>query len=233
MHVRHGYTLADIDRIARQAAGSNKWLVSDYTDRYEAAWGAVTEHLLTADERPEAHDLARTGKGAIMGLLRDHCHHYGYADRDLTAGMGSAPRFAAYWAEPPRTPMDEMVCERIALSQVLAALPARRQEILHVLAAAGDHPAAADALGITRQSLGTGAARARRSFLALWHEGETPRHVRWTSRRPNMPQRLPEAPCGTDAAYRRHLRRREVPDDVCRRAYLDHERDRKRGREAA
>jgi hypothetical protein len=227
IEVRHGYTLADLTGLARGAATANKWLVSDFTVRFEAAWDAITEHLLTSDEAPTPQELARIGKGAVSRTqLKDHCHTYGVAERDLTAGIGSAPRFAAYWFEPPRTPLDEAVCERVALGQVMAALTPRHREFLHVLAASEDHPAAAEALGVTRESLGSGAARARRSFLALWH-------VRWTSKRPGMPQRLPEAPCGTPGAYQRHLRRGEPADECgCRRAYLGHERDRK-NREAA
>jgi len=38
----------------------------------------------------------------------------------------------------------------------------------------------------------------------------------------------PKAPCGTDAAYRRHLRNGEPVDDACRQAHTDAQRARRR-----
>ena len=177
--VRHGYTLADLTGIARGAAGANKWLVSDFMVRFEAAWDAITEELLTSDEAPTPQELARIGKGAVSRqLLKDHCHTYGIADRDLTAGIGSAPKFAAYWFEPPRTPPDEAVCERVALGQVLAALSPRSRQVLVTLAAAGDYRPAAELLGIPYSSFNAYMSIARREWNALWLAPETPPKAR-------------------------------------------------------
>ncbi|MBO3663723.1 hypothetical protein [Microbacterium stercoris] len=38
----------------------------------------------------------------------------------------------------------------------------------------------------------------------------------------------PKAPCGTDAAYRRHLRNGEPVDDACRQAHTEAQRERRR-----
>jgi hypothetical protein len=122
----HGYTLAAIQGLARGAAAANAWHVSDFMIRFEAAWDAIVDELLTCAERPEPHDLARIGKGAVSRtLLKDFCHTYGVADRDPAAGMGSAPRFAAYWFRPPGQPLDERVCELVGLRQAWAALSER------------------------------------------------------------------------------------------------------------
>jgi hypothetical protein len=136
--VMWGWTLQEIHTLARTAALANKWLVSDFTIRYEAAWDGIIDALLQAEARPEAHDLARAGKGAVSrGLLKDFCHTYGVADRDLCAGVGSAPRFAAYWLDPGCESAQDQLTERIALRQVLAALGERHAEVLTALAAGG------------------------------------------------------------------------------------------------
>jgi hypothetical protein len=116
-----GWTLPEIHAIARAAALANKWLVSDFIIRYEAAWDGIVDELLAAGERPDAHDLARAGKGAVSRtLFKDFCHTYGVANQDLYAGIGSAPQFAACWYEPEREPAEDKVTEQIALGQVMA-----------------------------------------------------------------------------------------------------------------
>jgi hypothetical protein len=230
----HGYTVHDIHQIARMAAAANRWLVSDFTIRYEHAWDAVIDALLTAADRPSPHDLAAVAKGAVSrALLKDFCHTYGVADRDLTAGIGSAPRFAAYWSRPPGTPLDEAVTERIAAAQIWAALDVRHARILETFAACGDNQAAAAALGIPRSSFSQYASQARNAFAALWFEHETP------PRRPRRPQKYSasewntsrQAACGTPGAYRRHLRHGEAGEECgCRAAYLRHENARSAAR---
>ncbi len=43
----------------------------------------------------------------------------------------------------------------------------------------------------------------------------------------------PTAPCGTVAAYKRHLRHHEAPCDPCRAAWAEYQRDRYRARKGA
>jgi len=43
----------------------------------------------------------------------------------------------------------------------------------------------------------------------------------------------PEAPCGTDSAYRRHLRNGDTVDDACRLAHTEAQRARRRSPAAA
>lgn len=228
--VLHDWTLPEIHALARSAALSNRWLVSDFAVRYEAAWDGIVDELLAATARPSWHDLAAAGKGAVSRtLLKDFCHTHGVADRDLTAGMGSAPRFAAYWFERDGDGFAERVTERIALRQVMAAVGPRHARFLQALAAAPDMRSAAEALGIPRGSLSLYVSQARDAFEALWYSPEAPpRGKRGQSRyAPSAANQARLAPCGTPGAYRREKRRGEFIHDECREAYLRDERERK------
>ena len=227
-----GWTLPEIHALARSAALSNRWLVSDFTVRFEAAWDGIVDELLAADRPPGRHDLAAAGKGAVSrGLLKDFCHTHGVADRDLTAGSGSAPRFAAYWFERHAEGFDERVAERVALGQVMAALSPRHAGFLEALAAAPDTRSAAEALGIPRSSLSMYVSQARDAFEALWYAPESPPRRRRAQSRyaPSAANEARLAPCGTAAAYARHKRKGdECQDpDACAGAYREHERGRK------
>lgn len=206
--VRYGYTMADLDRIARQAAVTGRRFVSDFADGYDAAWYAVTEHLLTAAAPPRLSELAGVARYAVLRLADDRTHHHGYSTTDPDAGAGSSARFAAYWQPTLGQAMDEWVCERIALAQVLAALPAETASDITAAASAGR--AAGEA--------------SRQAFLRLWYAPEPP---------PAAYRPYAGSGCGTHGGYRRHLRRGETPDEACRRAYLQRERARKTARNRA
>ena len=51
-------------------------------------------------------------------------------------------------------------------------------------------------------------------------------------REPGKPGRPVSAPCGTQAAYKRHKRRGETACDACRTAYLEYQRELYRARHA-
>jgi hypothetical protein len=231
--VLHGWTLPELHALARSAALSNRWLVSDFAVRYEAAWDGIVDELLAAPARPSWRDLAAAGKGAVSRtLLKDFCHTYGVANRDLTAGIGSAPRFAAYWFERDGDGFTERVTERVALGQVMAAVGPRHARFLEALAAAPDMRSAAEALGIPRGSLSAYISQARDAFEALWYSPEArPRRKRGQSRyAPSAASEARLAPCGTAGAYRRHERSGDECGDpgACREAHLAHGRERKR-----
>lgn len=230
--LRWGYTLADVQEIARKAAFTNRFMASDFRDRVDAAWHAVVVELYTAEQPPTIHDLATVARAAVWAMVRDHHQTYGYADREWAAGYASAPRFVAYWTEPPGTPMEERVVERVATPQVWWALSDRDRQVLAAFAAAGDNRSAAAALGMPVGSFRTYISQARRAWLALWHEGETPprpRVVRPHSRYDGSDL----APCGTNGAAERHRRRGEPVDEACRLAAREHDRARKARRRAA
>lgn len=232
-----GWTLAEIHDLARSAALSNRWLVSDFTIRFEAAFDALIDELLTAECCPSRHDLQAAGKGAISrSLLKDFCHTYGVADRDLTAGIGSAPRFAAYWAHLPDDPWEDRIIDRIAVGQIMAVIGPRHVRFLEALAAAPDTRSAAGALGILRSSYRSYLSEARRAFEASWYWPEAPPKGRKRPNRysPSDWNTSRKAPCGTHAAYERHKRSGDVcrNPEACKTAYSARETERHRARKA-
>lgn len=171
--LRHGYNLADLDRLARAAVWRIWGTCLDYRTRYEVAWSAVAERLYAApeDSPPAPGDLISAGQDAIAAHVDSEQRHRGY-DRETGAGM---PRWAAYWhgQRPVREPEAGLV-ERMALWQVWPELTPAQREALLALAACGTRDAAAESLGISPRTLAHQLDAARRRFLALWHEHETP-----------------------------------------------------------
>jgi len=232
--LRHGYTLADLHRMARMSAAANRTYAADVRDLLDAAWSAIAEAIYVADIWPSEHSLLQVGKGAIWALVKDHRQTYGYRDREWDAGLGSAPRFCAYWLGTRVTAgPEERVVERHALPPILAALPESQREALAAVAAwNGDRPAAAVALGLKERTLDRRLLLARRTCLALWLEGETPRRV--PNRRLDRRNHRGEvAPCGTVAAVFRHRDRRESLCELCAPIEVQYDRERKTRRRKA
>jgi hypothetical protein len=100
--------------------------------------------------------------------------------------------------------------ERRALAEIWAALPAQHRRVLLALAEHGHYAEAAASLGVTQGSYYSLISRARKAFLALWHEGETPSRP-WGN---DVRGRLPRAKNVTVIAVRQRERLRERrPDD--------------------
>lgn len=215
MHLRHGYTLTDLHRLARISANANRVMAADHRDLIDTAWSAIAEAIYSAEHWPVEHDLLAVGKAAIWGIVRDHRSTYGYRGREWDAGLGSAPRFCAYWLGAGVTPSpEEPIVERVTLPRLLAALGDPYREAITALAAhGGDRHAAAAALGITGSAFDRRVQVARRTCLRLWLEHETPQRV--ALRPDRRDDRRPVAPCGTPAAARRHRSRGETPCDPC------------------
>lgn len=231
-----GWTLPEIHDIARAAAIANRWYVSDIDIRYEAAWDGIIDHLLAADERPDRHYLAQVAKGSVSRkLLKDFCHTYGVAGRDLANGIGSAPNFAVYWNDRRDTAFDDRIAEREALRQVMGTLSPAHREALETLAAVGTLEAGAVMLGISRGAFQRRTRLAREAFEARWYAPEAPppgkRSPVKYSPNPAAEQRL--KPCGTHAAFRRHKNRGEEVDEACEAAGKAYDRNRPRRRRAA
>lgn len=225
--LRHGYTLADLDRIARSATSHVGTMASDYTDRLHTAWSAIVEHLYAADHPPAEHDLWHTGRHAIWGEIRSSRRFQGAPVKDLSAGSGEMPSFRRFWWDyASAVPSPEArIVERHALAQIWPQLTDRERQAVLAFAANGSVQAAAEALQITTGAMNSRLQNARRRFLAWWHEGETPSR-KW--RMDSGPRRTgqPLKPCGTPSAYIRHRRRGEVVDDVCRSAWTAYLADR-------
>lgn len=188
MEIRHGFTFAQLDRIAALATNTGRSLVMHYQDRRDEAWSAIIEHLYTADEPPTAHHLVEVGRNAIYALIRSERREQGFY-KEHTAGTahgpGSSPKFQQYWDHVLRHTQspEAQVVERLALSQILSALTGRQREMIHALAVTDRYDAAAELLGIMPQTFRATIGRGRQRFRELWHEGEIPSKPWGTDRR--------------------------------------------------
>jgi DNA-directed RNA polymerase specialized sigma24 family protein len=181
--LHHGYTLDHLHHIARRAVSASLARAMDYTDRLEAAWSGVIEHLYTSEERPSSLSLIQAGETAISRMIRTEHHHHGYAGRDSYAGPESAWNYQRYWWSTPAPSPENRVVELVSLWQIWGQLSDKQREVLAALAAHGDYQAAADALGITLGTFHVHVSKARKAFYALWHQGEEPSRVWGTDRR--------------------------------------------------
>ena len=173
-HVRHGYTLATIDHLAKIAVRSDRWTTAGDTDeRYAAIWHALAERILTAEQPPTREDLFATALSASDRHVREEMHHHGWDVRDLGLGGGSMHRFQRYW-NCPNPGFDDAVVERIALGQVWAMIPAHQQDAIRALAATDDHELAAKVLGLKLVTYSSRLRKGRMLARSLWHEHETP-----------------------------------------------------------
>ena len=172
--LRHGYNLADLDRLTRMSIARVYGLTIDYRTRYELAWSMIAEALYAADSDspPTPNDLVLAGQKAISQSVYDEMHHRGY---DSNKGGGCMPKFAAYWEGMRRWVGPEAgVVERLALAQIWERLAPTHREALHALSVCEDYGAAAELLGKSYGTFASSISRARRAFLELWHEGEEP-----------------------------------------------------------
>ncbi len=182
--LRYGYSLADLQRIARAAILHDSWhMARDPRARIDTALFGVVEHLYTAKHRPEPYDLI----GAAWRACDDE------VTQDLRArgrqraerGGGDMTSHLVYWLGNANTsPSPEhRIVERFALRQILPMLTPRQLEAVHLLATLEDYQAAADAMGITVATFNVTIANARKRFLAYWHEGQAPSRMWGTDRR--------------------------------------------------
>lgn len=171
--LRHGYNLADLDRLARMAM-SREWARNkDWRHRYHIAWSGIAEALYSAAEPPEPGDLIRAGQESVTEFLHTELRHWGIRQ---DADRSRRPSFVMYWdmvARPTSSPENGIV-ERLALWQIWPRLRAEDREALLALATYGEYAPAAEALGLQKYTYYARVHRARVRFLRLWHEGEAP-----------------------------------------------------------
>lgn len=226
--LRHGFTLADLNRLAASAARHAGTFVADGADRYQTAWSAIAEHLYAADQSPTERDLWHAGRDAIRATIRDNQRTHG-APR--SGGGGDMPQFARYWSKQATvTPScEDRVVERVALAQIWPQLTDGHRAALAAYAAKGDMDGAAKALKISGTAFSSRLQRARQTAAELWHEHETPtRNRRRDFRARTDCDHL--RPCGTPTAYSRHRRRNEPVDEACRKAWTRYQAERAEAR---
>jgi hypothetical protein len=173
----HGYSLADIDRLARIAAHRARGgQLLDPADRYQTAWSHIAEALCTADEPPTTNYLIHVGYKAINRASQDHRRMWGMA-RTWEAHEGDIRAYMRYWELERRSSAspEDAIVDRHALLQIWPRLSLTHRQVLYAVAIHdGDHRAAADSLGKTLVTFRTHLKDARAAFRALWHEHETP-----------------------------------------------------------
>jgi len=170
--LRHGLDLNDLNAAASIAIRISNRMPVDQAERYDIAWCGAAEHLYASLEPVNRRDLVQAACRALDRALDSDkaCHGVGKG----ATSRGSAPRFAAYWAPGVTPGTEERVVESLALIQIWPLLPAGQRRALAALAAhGGDLTAAAEALGMARESFHTSVKRGRARFRQLWHEGET------------------------------------------------------------
>jgi hypothetical protein len=218
--LRHGFTLTEVEQLARRAARAPMAICVDPDDAYETCWGAIVEHLYTTARRPGAGWLLRTAHFALGKLVYDERRHRG----KVCDQRQNRARFFCYWDWAARTtPSPEPpVVERAALAQIWAALRPIDRATFEALAQYGDHAAAAAALGLRPNAYANRLALARRRFLRLWHQGETPSRLwradyrdRQANRRIALAHRREVCGCAACTAARAKAQRttavRELP----------------------
>jgi hypothetical protein len=182
IEVRHGFTMQDLNSMTKQAVRADRSMASDADTRFNAAWSAIAEALCAAEEPPERHDLITVGWQAIYREVKEMRHVFGFAGKDGTTEVASAPRFVQYWTVPPAHP-DEGLVERLAVHQVLATIPDLYRDAVVALAVHGDYQAAADSLGLKYSAFTVRMSTARKQFRRLWFAPDTAPPIKGTDRR--------------------------------------------------
>lgn len=182
LQVRHGFTMHDLDIMAKQACRADRSLASDADTRYNAAWSAIALALCEAQDAPERHDLVTVGWQAIYREVKEMRGVFGFKDRDGTTEVASAPRYVQYWySRPERT--DDIIAERVAVHQIMATIPELYRNAVVALAVHDDYQVAADSLGLKYGTFGARVNVARKQFRAHWFAPETAPPAKGTDRR--------------------------------------------------
>lgn len=166
----HGYTMNDLDRVARIAASWSNSRACGVSDRYEIAWSAAAEHLCVSPEPPNERALIWVAKNAIDRMVRDIWHGYGvYPD----GGAATGSQFHRFWTQPT-SPWEDRVVDGMAMTQIWPSLTEAQRVALMALAVYETYENAAKSLSLTYAQFMCRITRGRARFRQLWHEGEKP-----------------------------------------------------------
>ena len=175
--VAHGYTMRDLDHLARTAVATAHVQILDAVDRYDAAWHAIAEALCDAETPPAARELTLTGAYAINRYVQDHRRAWGLSRApDEDGVVHNRLAFERYWALSRRggSSPEDIVVDGTALTQIWSRLSSTHQSVLVAMATHDDPVRAADSVGKSLVCFRSHLKNARRAVLVLWHEHETP-----------------------------------------------------------
>lgn len=159
--------LRSIDRMARWCVRKNRHGMAGFTtaDAYESARFAIIEKLAEAsatDTEIAAADLMTAGKQAVRREMK-------------LAGKHESAGALKYWAPTATDPWEERFIERMALHEVLQALPVDLQQTLILYVAHGCNISAAGAhLGIGNDAAYKRLRKIRERFVRSWFDWEKP-----------------------------------------------------------
>lgn len=168
--LRWGYTLANLDKFAKTAVGSDRSRSLPPDEAYQIAWSSIATALYESEVEPTPRELIQAGWTAIYAEVRAERRHAGY---DIETGQ-QTPRFTQFWGATTNQ-FEASLIDKIATQQIMAILGDTDYEALMARAACDDLHVAAAALGCSYKALCVRLVVARRTFAAWWHEGETPR----------------------------------------------------------
>lgn len=180
--VAHGFTMADLHKMAAAACRADRSLASDAHTRYSVAWSAIATALCEAQDPPQRNELVQVGWQAIYNEVREMRHTFGFRDKEGTNGVASSPRFVQYWTQPPSQP-DGAIIERLAVGQILATLTESERAAVIALAVHDDYALGAQALGVKDGAFRARLIAARRRFRGHWFAPETAPPIKGTDRR--------------------------------------------------
>jgi hypothetical protein len=172
--VLHGYTMADMSRIARGVVWLKRRQLGPCMpdEALEVAWEAIATVLCEAEERPEESELFALAWSAARRQVSGIRQMHGMTDR------GTADTFIAgfttYWRDLPANFEDALV-ERIAFRQAWRALRPYHRATFKAFADAGyRQQPAAELLGVARFTMRQRLALGYAEFAALWYGDEMP-----------------------------------------------------------
>lgn len=183
--VVHGYSMADINRIARMAVSKHRFSQSlNWDDRMASAWHGIVVELCERQDPPTFTELLHAG---INEIAHDQDRRDQFLGRPDADGQ-SSPNFTRYWGERPSTlrPLSkrrlsfddgfsERLCENLSLVNVLTVLTPDQYEAIVTLAVFdNDGPRAAENLGLTRKAFQHRLYTGRAAIKKAWFDDETP-----------------------------------------------------------
>jgi hypothetical protein len=197
----HGFTLEDLNGLTAAVLRMDRWRAADATDRYEAVWHALAEHLCVSASAPTRREMITVGIRASDRHVTNEMHHLGRV-YDPSGGTREMPGFTRFWGAHHAPSPERRVVEGLAVEQIMPRLTPRQRQALQALAVHGDYQTAAAAIGSEYKTFNSILKQGRRRFYACWHQGETPPKSPWRK------DRRVSAP--TDSAGKRRLTVSEV-----------------------